>query len=405
MTAGRGAPRRRRTVGVVAVVAIATLAVIAVALIGSSPDDPSPRSRPSGSERPPVEDLSRPPTEPDAASPEVPAFGMMAWSANTLSSPDFALIRSTGTGYYRFNLTLDASDEGARDPGTENFDRLIRAGVSEGIEFLPVLLRSRPSGKVGGPQQVAEPPETARERAFWREHVRFFAERYGPDGRFWREHPDLPYRPVRAWEVWNEPNLNQFWDDRAVDAGEYARLLRDTRAVLRSVDPQARIVSAGLSSRYDGAAYQTAMLEQAGGCRVDAIGIHPYAPTVEGTMAHLRDARRSADDQGAEGVPLWTTEIGWRAGGKGYTAVADARAQARRYAGFLKGADRRREELSLGPSFAFALRDRVDAASGKVTSTHGLRRTDNSPRPAWAVWTKAARGAAPLELPPARRCR
>jgi hypothetical protein len=39
-------------------------------------------------------------------------------------------------------------------------------------------------------------------------------ERYGPRGTFWSSHPGLPYLPVTAWEVWNEPNLPQYWEPK-----------------------------------------------------------------------------------------------------------------------------------------------------------------------------------------------
>jgi len=38
-----------------------------------------------------------------------------------------------------------------------------------------------------------------------------FVRRYGPGGRFWRLHPDLPSLPVTEYEVWNEPDSSAFW--------------------------------------------------------------------------------------------------------------------------------------------------------------------------------------------------
>ena len=31
--------------------------------------------------------------------------------------------------------------------------------------------------------------------------------RYGPRGYFWRRNPSLPKRPIRTWQIWNEPHL------------------------------------------------------------------------------------------------------------------------------------------------------------------------------------------------------
>ena len=37
-------------------------------------------------------------------------------------------------------------------------------------------------------------------------------ERYGPDGTFWTDHPELPKHPLREWQIWNEPHLPAYWD-------------------------------------------------------------------------------------------------------------------------------------------------------------------------------------------------
>jgi hypothetical protein len=174
--------------------------------------------------------------------------------------------------------------------------------------------------------------------------------------------------------------------------------------VLRAVDPEARVVSGGLAWRYAGGRYLAAALDEAGGCAVDAIGAHPYAPTADRAMRNLAEARSVADSRRAGGVPVWTTEIGWRVGGRGYSAVPDEAAQAWALDRFAAAATRRRDELDLGPSLAFALRDRVNPNTGRVDHTAGLRRADDTPRPAWGVWSRWASAAPPLPLPEARRC-
>lgn len=44
---------------------------------------------------------------------------------------------------------------------------------------------------------------------------------------------------VRHWEIWNEPDIPQFWQS---SAAEFATLVRATATVLRSVDPDARVI-------------------------------------------------------------------------------------------------------------------------------------------------------------------
>ncbi len=335
----------------------------------------------------------------------VPAYGTMGWRA--LRGPDFRLIRNNGAGFYRFNLLTSRRDD-VRPVSLRTYDALIAAAVEQRVELLPVLMRSRRSPRA----EVAEPPEGPLQHAEWRRRVRVFAERYGPGGSFWLERTNLPYRPIRIWEVWNEPNLPAFWDERPVNPREYGRLLRETRGVLRAVDPGARIVSGGIASRHSGPRFLAAALDAAGPCSVDALSIHPYAPTVERAMQHLTDARAVADSRGLRDVALWTTEIGWRVGGGGagdrelgYSEVETPAAQASALNGFLAASTRRREELVLGPTFAFALRDRVDPVTGNVDNKSGLRLADDRPRPAWAVLSGWARAAPRLPWPKPRACR
>jgi hypothetical protein len=339
----------------------------------------------------------------------IPAYGIQAWQANRLRRPDFGLIRRSGAGFYRFNLLTSSRDD-REPPPVRTYDPLIAAAVQERVELLPVLMRSRRKVR-SSQEQVAEPPEGPLQHAEWRRRVRFFAERYGPGGSFWSERSNLPYRPIRIWEVWNEPNIAPFWDGRRVDPREYGRLLRETRDVLRAVDPGARIVSGGIASRHSGAQYLGAALDAAGPCSVDALSIHPYAPTVERAMQHLTDARAVADSRGLRDVPLWTTEIGWRVGGGGagdlelgYSEVETPAAQARVLNGFFAASTRRREELGLGPTFAFALRDRVDPVTGRVDNKSGLRLADDTPRQAWGVLVRGARAAPRLPWPKPRAC-
>ena len=344
---------------------------------------------------------------PPRAQETTPAYGMTAW--RTLRRSDFRLLRRSGAGFYRLDLLTSRRDD-REPPSVRNYDPLIAAAAQERVELLPVLMRVRREDRAPR-EQVAEPPEGPRQHAEWRRRVQLFAERYGPGGSFWSERSNLPYRPIRIWEVWNEPNLSAFWDDRPANPSEYGRLLRETRGVLRAVDPGARILSGGIASRHSGARYLGAALDAAGPCSVDALSIHPYAPTVERAMQHLTDARAVADSRGLRDVALWTTEIGWRVGGGGagdlelgYSEVETPAAQARALNGFFAASTRRREELVLGPTFTFALRDRVDPVTGSVDNKSGLRLADDTPRPAWGALVRRAEAAPRLPWPKPRRC-
>jgi len=279
---------------------------------------------------------------------------------------------------------------------TRHYDRIVREATIREITLLPVLMRLRPI-------QTPQPPRTAAQYAQWQARVGFFASRYGAEGDFWREHPELPYRPIRVWEIWNEPNLRRFWGGRPPDPVEYRRVLAAGRAGLRAADPQARVVSAGLAWRHDGGRYLASVLGGGGACLLDAAAIHPYGNSVSQSVGYLEEARAILDRYGARDAQLWPTEIGWRVVPRGRFSVPTEMGQARLLSHFATEAQRRRESLRLGPLFAFALRDKVDPRTGRFDGW-GLLRLNNALRPAWGAWSAMARASDPVPLPSPTTC-
>jgi hypothetical protein len=52
---------------------------------------------------------------------------------------------------------------------------------------------------------------------------------------------------IRAYQVWNEPNLAREWCGRPPDPAAYARMLKAAYAAIKTADPNAMVISAGLS--------------------------------------------------------------------------------------------------------------------------------------------------------------
>jgi hypothetical protein len=52
---------------------------------------------------------------------------------------------------------------------------------------------------------------------------------------------------IQAYEIWNEPNLEREWGDKQPDPKAYAALLQASYAAIKAADPQALVVSAGMS--------------------------------------------------------------------------------------------------------------------------------------------------------------
>ena len=84
------------------------------------------------------------------------------------------------------------------------------------------------------------------------------------------------------WEIWNEPNIQQFWKPRP-DADAYARLALETARAVRTADPEAVILAPG-SSEFPWAFLETVF---AAGLldHIDAVSVHPYRESAPETAA------------------------------------------------------------------------------------------------------------------------
>lgn len=154
------------------------------------------------------------------------------------------------------------------------------------------------------------------------------ARRYGHEGSFWREHPDLPELPPIAYEVWNEPNHGAFWCPQP-DPEAYATLLAKTANAIRRVDPSATILFGGLAA-FESAApsdgplgrlsyreFLIRALQSAPARAVDGVAVHPYGATPAVVGAQLEGFRSAINAAGLASVPLYVNEAGWYTNGIG----------------------------------------------------------------------------------------
>jgi hypothetical protein len=168
-------------------------------------------------------------------------------------------------------------------------------------------------------------------------------QRYGQNGSFWYEHPNLTPHPIKIWEVWNEENLkgNNPPDGKSIQPQWYAKLLIDTsytikkaQEVLIGQNPYnigTRVLLGGLwgDSRYSNGntfdwpmeKYMKAIYNEATGytaaeahAAFDGYSYHPYAlhgneTNAEQTIGGTVPVRANLGDSGKS---LWITEIGWQ---------------------------------------------------------------------------------------------
>lgn len=131
---------------------------------------------------------------------------------------------------------------------------------------------------------------------------------------------------VSAYEIWNEPNLYYEWGDRRPDPAAYAELLKVAYLAVKAVDPQALIISGGLSTTGEGSptalgdlAFIRGMYEGGAKGYFDALGSHPYAygrapAEVDPwglSLSRVAEQRAVMEAAGDGETPIWITELGW----------------------------------------------------------------------------------------------
>lgn len=119
---------------------------------------------------------------------------------------------------------------------------------------------------------------------------------------------------VDAWEIWNEPDLfvNEAYDPK-IPALEYAKLLIESRDVIRNSGAKGKIIVGGLAS--GNSTYLRDVKLAMGGSLygIDGVGVHPYGQRPRNfpeTWGFGELSAFIANYYSVAGIPLWITEIG-----------------------------------------------------------------------------------------------
>ena len=141
------------------------------------------------------------------------------------------------------------------------------------------------------------------------DYVQALVERYGPDGSFWTENPSLRPRPIRAWQIWNEPDSSYYWSKQPF-ARSYLKLVRAARRAIRTVDPQGKVVLAGMpGAEWD---YLTEVYKVKGARSLfDVVAAHAYTMLPVNVIRFVQNVRQVMTRYGDRNKPIVVTESGW----------------------------------------------------------------------------------------------
>lgn len=211
-------------------------------------------------------------------------------------------------------------------------DAQVENATLSGIAVLPFLVGA-PSwavplvpvpGSGGSVKASRNLPVSGAAAAGWSGFVRAAVARYGPGGAFWVEHPSIPPRPIRNWQIWNEQNFEYFVT--RPNPAEYGRLVKLSSVAIKGADPGARVILGGLFARpreaefkrkpplaYFATDFLDQMYEKTPGIKskFQGVALHPYTSTFRRLTPYIEELRAvlKANHDAAKG--LWITELGW----------------------------------------------------------------------------------------------
>jgi hypothetical protein len=220
----------------------------------------------------------------------------------------FALMRKTGVRTVRrvFSWAAAQPDQ-AQPPNFAETDALVARAARNDIEILPIVMYA-PAWARQSPDDVASPPRSNDDYVAF---LNALVARYGPSGSFWAEHPDITRRPLRVWQIWNEPQLRYQWGDKDWETS-YGKLLTAAHAALEKADQGAKVVLAGatnfawdaLESLYDKGHIKG---------QFDIAALHPYTGSAGRVVKAAQLFKAVLGKHGDGRKPVWITELAWPA--------------------------------------------------------------------------------------------
>lgn len=207
-------------------------------------------------------------------------------------------------------------------PNWSTYDDVIGDMAAHGIQVLPVLIATPHWVENSG----GKPPVGSKaDRQAWKSFVTQAVNRYGRGGSYWRgplgfakDHPGKSPEEIKAWQVWNEENLQHYFKTKQKRVKKYANLVKITHDAVKQGDAGATVVLGGLvgNGRPSGSMNAWKFLDKLYKKRgikrsFDVAAIHPYATSIQYVKKWIRKFRAVMKKHHDSKSGVWVTEVGW----------------------------------------------------------------------------------------------
>jgi hypothetical protein len=309
-------------------------------------------------------------------------------------------------------------DWGAIEPRPNSYnwteiDALVKRTSAAGLEMLP-FISNAPKWAVasvtvpgtGGAKAPARLPVRGTAASAWSSMLKQLVRRYGPNGTLWAQNPTIVKRPVRNWQIWNEPNFHFFIAHP--NPAEYGKLVKLSSAALKSADPGAQVILAGMFARPKGgkakgatnpyaSKFLQAMYETTPGVKTkfSGVALHPYTGRYQELKPEIEEFRHvlAANKDATKG--LWITELGWSSKPPPANALQNVfakglKGQAQQLKGAFSVLSAKAARWKLKRVYWFSVDDQPGACN--FCDGSGLFKEGFVPKPAWNEYVKFAGG-------------
>jgi polysaccharide biosynthesis protein PslG len=357
-----------------------------------------------------------------ASAAAVPAkfFGVVPQS--TLTQEQFNTLKQGGVKSMRVAM-IWGSVQPKRGGAYEwaNFDPIVERAAKSGIELLPFVIGTPtwavPNATVpgtGGAKAPAHLPVTGIAATAWTSFLKAAVARYGPGGTYWTENPLVPDKPISAWQIWNEPNFKFFV--AKPNPTEYGKLVKLSSTAIKSADPTAQVILAGLFAKPAGARllkgrkvlhptslnyFASYFLEQMYKTNprikssFQAVALHPYVARYRQLPAEIEELRGVMTREGDGAKVLWITELGWSSEppqGPSNVFAVGAAGQARELKGAFTLLKADAAKYRLQHVYWFSVDDAAETCN--FCNGSGLFRKGFVPKKSWTEFVKFTGGIA-----------
>lgn len=236
----------------------------------------------------------------------VSAGSDLLWADKPFTDRLLTATRDLGARHVRIDIAWPAVEPQRGQFDWSRIDRMVISAQERGLGIIGIIGYTPAWATASGSGPINEQPARAEDYAEFAERV---AARYATR--------------IATFEVWNEPNADQFFAPRSPAA--YAHLVEAAYPRIKGAAPNSTVLAGALAwvadspVSTDPATFLSGMYDAGAGGHFDALSVHPYSfprmftddaarPNTAGRF--LADTRRVMVERGDGGKRVWATEFG-----------------------------------------------------------------------------------------------